>query len=203
MLERMNARAATLSGHAFSPITFKRESSVQLIDARASCFVSPVGRHSNPSMARHPACEGSTGGIISYIPSSQDEAVQKSFACFKEKLEDLAGRIDAEIVRKEDFAELYNSYKRTTSHTNRDEKLRAAANILANFFLKPVDPAKSSFQELDHLLHCVDTLSAGAIAVLGAARKIPHHTTRCSTRSLFERLFANVRHRLFPLFEKR
>ena len=56
--------------------------------------------------------------------------------------------------------------------THRDEKLRAAANILANLLLKPGDQAKVSYDELDHLIRCVDALSIGAITVLGAIRQV-------------------------------
>ena len=44
--------------------------------------------------------------------------------------------------------------------------------ILANLLLRPGDPAKSSYEELDHLIRCIDDLSIGAIHVLGAARTI-------------------------------
>jgi hypothetical protein len=56
--------------------------------------------------------------------------------------------------------------------THREEKLHAAANILANLLLRTGDPAKSSYEELDHLVRCVDALSIGAITVLGAARRL-------------------------------
>ena len=42
--------------------------------------------------------------------------------------------------------------------THRDEKLRAAANILANLLLKPGDQAKVSYDELDHLIRRVEAL---------------------------------------------
>jgi hypothetical protein len=56
--------------------------------------------------------------------------------------------------------------------THREDKLRAAANILANLLLKPGDQAKVSYEELDHLIRCVDALSTGALLVLGAIRNI-------------------------------
>lgn len=45
-------------------------------------------------------------------------------------------------------------------------------NILANLLLRPGDQAKSSYDELDHLVRCVESLSIGAISVLGAAGQI-------------------------------
>jgi hypothetical protein len=57
-------------------------------------------------------------------------------------------------------------------YTHREEKLRAAANILANLLPKPGDQAKVSYEELDHLIRCLDAFSTGAITVLGAIRNI-------------------------------
>ena len=37
---------------------------------------------------------------------------------------------------------------------------------------RPNDPGKVSYEELDHLVRCLDTLSTGAISVLGAAHRI-------------------------------
>ena len=54
--------------------------------------------------------------------------------------------------------------------THQEEKLRAAAALLANLLLKPGDPAKASYEELDHLVRCLDALSIGAITFLGAVR---------------------------------
>jgi hypothetical protein len=67
---------------------------------------------------------------------------------------------------------LFKSCSRIMERTHRDEKLRAAANILANLLLKQGDLAKVSYDELDHLIRCVDALSIGAITVLGAIREV-------------------------------
>jgi hypothetical protein len=56
------------------------------------------------------------------------------------------------------------------TRTYREEKLRTAANILANLMHRSGDSEKSSYEELDHLVRCLDTLSSGAISVLGAIR---------------------------------
>ena len=69
-----------------------------------------------------------------------------------------------------------------------DEKLRAAANLLANSWLKVDDPAKSSFEEVDHLLHCLDGLSVGAIVVLGAARNVSNQMTSGNRTFQFSQL---------------
>ena len=88
----------------------------------------------------------------------------------------LEGRIDPEAVNKDEFAELFKSCYLIIVRTHQEEKLRAAAAILANLFLKLGDPAKASYEELDHLVRCLDALSIGAITFLGAVR----HVTRSS-----------------------
>jgi hypothetical protein len=75
-------------------------------------------------------------------------------------------------VNKEDFSELFKSCCLVVVRSNREEKLNAAAALLANLLLRPNDPGKVSFEELDHLVRCLDALSTGAISVLGAARNI-------------------------------
>jgi hypothetical protein len=89
-----------------------------------------------------------------------------------EKLTLLEVRIDVEAVNKEDFSELFKSCYLVVIRTNREEKLNAAASLLANLLLQPNDPGKVSYEELDHLIRCLDALSTGAISVLGAARNI-------------------------------
>jgi len=89
-----------------------------------------------------------------------------------ETLKTLEGRIDVDAVNKEDFSELFKSCYLIVVRSQREEKLRAAANLLANLLLKTSDPAKVSYEELDHLVRCLDALSIGAISVLGAARAI-------------------------------
>jgi hypothetical protein len=77
-----------------------------------------------------------------------------------------------DAVDKDEFAELFKSCALVMARTHRDEKLHAAANILVNLLLKAGDPAKVSYDELDHLIRCVDALSTGAISVLGAIRQV-------------------------------
>jgi hypothetical protein len=93
-------------------------------------------------------------------------------AFLKEKVAALGDRVDSEVVNKEEFTELLRSSMQVCARTSREEKLRAAANILANQLLCPGDEAKSPYEELDHLARCLEALSLGAIAVLGAVRQI-------------------------------
>jgi len=120
-----------------------------------------------------PGVGGTIASLIDdYVPSAQ-EAAQKQFnGLFEAKLSELEGRINVEVVNKDDFAELFTKIEVLTSKSNRELKLRAAANLLANFFLKPGDPAKVPFDELDHFAHCLERLSSGAIAILGASRRL-------------------------------
>ena len=90
-----------------------------------------------------------------------------------EKLGALQGRIDLEAVNKEDFAELFKSCYLAIIRSNREEKLHAAAAMLANMLLLPGDPCKSSYEELDHLIRCIDALSIGAISFWAQPSGLP------------------------------
>ena len=101
----------------------------------------------------------------------------------RKKLDALKDRIDLEAVNKDDFSELFKSCYLVIVRTNREQKLQAATAILANLLLRPGDPAKSSYEELDHLIRCIDALSIGAITVLGAARTIAATSGQGAQRS--------------------
>jgi hypothetical protein len=102
----------------------------------------------------------------------QHEAMKKAAEFLRQKVAELENRIDTEAVNKDDFAELFGKYAALAATTGREDKLRAASNILANALLPPGDPNKSPFAELDHLMHCVGALSSGAIAFLGASIEV-------------------------------
>ena len=125
-----------------------------------------------------PCVGGPLSSLIGdYVPLSRQQAAETAAQLLAERLAALEGRTDPGAVNEKDFAELFNKFERIARGTNREEKLNAAANLLANAVLKRGDAAKSAFEELDHLMHCVDTLSAGAISALGAAIKVkpPRH----------------------------
>jgi hypothetical protein len=116
-----------------------------------------------------PVVGGSLASLVGdYIPTSTELARENAIALLQEKLVALGDRIDVEAVDKEDFAELFRLYYHIISQTNREEKLHAAGSVLSNLLLRPGDPQKCSYQELDHLMRCIDALSIGAISVLGA-----------------------------------
>lgn len=106
-----------------------------------------------------PFVGGAIASLIGdYIPVSTQRSVEITMELLAEKLKTLEGRIDVDAVN--------------VVRSQREEKLRAAANLLANLLLKTSDPAKVSYEELDHFVRCLDALSIGAISVLGAARAI-------------------------------
>ncbi len=120
-----------------------------------------------------PTVGGPLASLIGdYVPTSTQRAIEKMVDLLSEKLASLEGRIDIEQVNKEEFSELFKSCYLVVIRSHRDEKLRAAAALLANILLRPGDPQKSSYEELDHFVRCLDALSIGAITVLGAARHI-------------------------------
>jgi hypothetical protein len=119
-----------------------------------------------------PLFGGSLASLVEFIPTATRRNTEKTIRFLRERLTNLETRIDLGAVDKEEFSELFQSCSRIMERTHRDEKLRAAANILANLLLKPGDQAKVSYDELDHLIRCVDALSIGAITVLGAIRQV-------------------------------
>jgi hypothetical protein len=119
-----------------------------------------------------PVVGGAIASLIGdYVPSSTQRAIERTTELLGEKLEALQGRIDVEAVNKEDFSELFKSCYLVVVRSNREEKLHAAAAVLANMLLQVGDPIKASYEELDHFIRCIDALSVGALSVLGAARR--------------------------------
>jgi hypothetical protein len=120
-----------------------------------------------------PVVGGAIASLVGdYVPSSTQRAIERAIELLGGKLDALGGRIDVEAVNKDDFSELFKSCYLVIVRSNREEKLHAAAAMLANMLLRPGDPNKSSYEELDHLIRCIDALSIGAISVLGAAHRI-------------------------------
>ena len=144
-----------------------------------------------------PGVGGPIASLISdYVPSSRQQAMEKAVEYFKKKLADIEDRISADALNKEDFADLYWKFEALVLKTNREEKLRAAANILANALLPSSDPHKSPYDELEHLMHCTDALSSGAIAVLGASIQIraPRHASGGDSSFNFDELKRKLSH---------
>ena len=135
---------------------------------------------------------GSIASLIDdYVPTAKEEAKRKALEHLAEKV----ARIVKDAINKEDFADLYFKFEALAAKTNREDKLRTAANILANSLLPPTESNRSPYEELEHLMHCADALTSGAIAVLGASRKVrpPRHASQGDTPFGFKEL-----HRLVP-----
>jgi len=114
------------------------------------------------------------GGLASliddYVPKSTERAVWQALEFLNEKLGRLKERIRQE-PDPDEFSDMFKSFMVVAQRSTRKEKLRAAAGILANALLKPGDKQKLPYTELDHFARVVESLSAGAIAVLGVVRK--------------------------------
>jgi hypothetical protein len=120
-----------------------------------------------------PFVGGSLASLVGdYVPFSTQRSIERTVELLQERLTVLQDRIDVEAVDKDEFSELFKSCYLVAVRTHREEKLRAAAGLLANLLLKPGDPAKLSYDEIDHFVRCLDVLSIGAITVLGAAWSI-------------------------------
>ena len=120
-----------------------------------------------------PGIGGAIASVIGdYVPLSTQRSAERAMELLGEKLATLEGRIDVDAVDKDEFSELFKSCYLVIVRSHREEKLNAAAALLANLLLKAGDPAKVPYEELDHLVRCLDALSSGAISVLGGARRL-------------------------------
>ena len=121
-----------------------------------------------------PVVGGSIASLVGdYIPSATQKSIDRALEFLRSRLEQLDDRIDVEAVDKDDFAELFKSCYLSIVRSQREEKLRAATAILANLLLREGDPDKCSYTELDHFSRCVETLSSGAVEVLGIFARDP------------------------------
>lgn len=139
-----------------------------------------------------PVVGGPLGSLIGdYVPLSTQRSIEKATHFLRDQLERLQDRIDIEAVNKDEFADLFKSSYLAIIRTTNEDKLRAASAILANLLLKPEDSAKLTYTKLDHFVRCLDQLSVGAIATLGAVydlekRNEPPNYREGDTRHNFE-----------------
>ena len=121
------------------------------------------------SLSLVPYVGGAIASLVGdYVPTSTERSINRALELLRERLEEFEQRIDVEAVDKDDFAELFKSCYLSIVRTHRDSKLKAATAIIANLLLKEGDPDKLTYTELDHFSRCVETLSSGAIEVLGS-----------------------------------
>ena len=120
-------------------------------------------------LALTPYVGGPIASLIGdYIPTATERSVNRALELLGKRLKELEHRIDVEAVNKDDFAELFKSCYLSIVRSHRDNKLRAATAIIANLLLREGDPEKLTYTELDHFARCVETLSSGAVEVLGS-----------------------------------
>ena len=120
-----------------------------------------------------PGVGGAIASLVGdYVPLSTQRGIERTVDLLREQLTALQGRLDTDAVDKDEFSELFKSCYLVAVRTHHEEKLRVAAGLLANLLLKPGDPDKLTYTELDHFVRCLDALSIGAITVLGAALSI-------------------------------
>lgn len=105
--------------------------------------------------------------IGDYIPTATQKSVKQFIGFLRERLQSIENRIDFESLNRDEFSELFKNCYMTILKTHQETKLRATAFLLANILLKPDDPEKMTYTELDHYSKCLDSLSIGALQILG------------------------------------
>ena len=130
-------------------------------------------------VAAAPIVGGSIASLIGdYIPTATEKSRDRAIELLRKRLEELGERIDIEAVNRDEFAELFKSCYLSIVRSHHDDKLKAATAILANLLLRKNDPDKLTYTELDHHARCVETLSSGAVKVLGVVVREAHSQPR-------------------------
>ncbi|MBU1702317.1 MAG: hypothetical protein KJ970_12040 [Candidatus Eisenbacteria bacterium] len=142
------------------------------------------------------------GGPISsligdYLLTTTQKAIDQTLEYLKERVESLEERLDSDVVDKDEFVELFKSCYLIIVRTHQEAKLRGAANLLANMFLKSGDGEKMDYTEIDHFVRCLESLSIGSVKILGQANKLAKMSNRQAatttpTRITFEELNKEV-----------
>lgn len=137
-----------------------------------------------------------------YVPSATERSIQRALEHLGNRVDGLGERVDIESVNKDDFSELFKSCYLSIVRSHREEKLKAAAAILANLFLREDDPDKLSYTELDHYSRCLETLSSGAVEVLGMVVQMAHSRARLGEESRLDWTITSARMNLSELRDK-
>ena len=112
------------------------------------------------------------GAIVAAYQSigqaGKNRGLQATLDIFRERLNDLADRVDLECVKRDEVqvSVIVNHCLEILDRTEEPEKIRAAVNILRNPALKIGDPEKLEYAELKHFARCLDTLTLEALHVL-------------------------------------
>ncbi len=119
--------------------------------------------------AEVPGISTIAGYLERRMQDATNEAMERSIRLLGMKLNRMAERISKECVSTEDFGDLLLGWMAVMDRTQREEKLRAAANLVANQLLVPGDPERIEPSEADLFMRAIEQLSKDALAVLGAA----------------------------------
>jgi hypothetical protein len=103
------------------------------------------------------------------VPSAHDRANQLANDLLRERIAALGDKIDEEYVKSDEFVDLTKSCLFIVQRTQHEEKLRGAANILANAASPQGTEGKLTYAELDHYARCLESLSLEALHVLREA----------------------------------
>lgn len=115
-----------------------------------------------------PFVGGPIASLISdYIPNATERSIRLAIDELKQYISFLEDRIDPNSVDKDEFSELFKSCYLVIIRTHQQEKRSAAVRLIANILLRDGDSDKLTYTELDHFVHCLNTLSIGAVKVLG------------------------------------
>ncbi|MCK4303964.1 MAG: hypothetical protein KAY24_06975 [Candidatus Eisenbacteria sp.] len=114
-----------------------------------------------------PAVGGTLATLVGdYLPTATQRSIERALAILEERLAAIEARIELGSVDRDEFVELFKSCYLVIVRSHREERLRGAANLLANMLLRPDDRDKLSYTALDHFVRCLETLSIGALEVL-------------------------------------
>lgn len=106
-------------------------------------------------------------GLGKYQSALRRKSQDKFNSEFEAGYKRLGARIDKEGYKPNEFYEMYMLTSEAAAKTARDAKLKILAELLVNVILKPGDPDKLPYSELEHFTRCVDALSEHAIEMLG------------------------------------
>lgn len=145
-----------------------------------------------------PIVGGSIASLIGdYIPSSTQRSIEQAIDDLTQQLSELQARIDPETMNHEEFAELFKSCYLVLVRTHQTKTRRGAVRLIVNALLRPGDRAKLSYTELDHFVRCLDSLSNGALEVLGHALSLAKLANFQPSRMTYYRFnFSDLQHRL-------
>lgn len=128
-----------------------------------------------------PILGGAIASLVDdYVPTATQRNIERALKLLGERLGKIEGRVDAGLMDKDEFAELFKSCALVIVRTHHEEKLQAVAGLLANMLLVPGDKEKLSYTEIDHYVRCVEFLSIGAIEVLGRAYELTENAAGSS-----------------------